>query len=98
MTALRVAVATPERPKPPAFEAASPPRTAPSPDRTRRCVFENTGAVDTPCLARDGLRQDDWKAGPAIIEDQWSTIVVPPGDRFRVDGRGNVLIDVAVQP
>ncbi len=34
-------------------------------------------------------------AGPAIIEDPGTTIVVHPGNRVAIDGYGNVIITLA---
>ncbi len=90
LTALRVTVSGPE----PATVAPQV-ETRPAGDRHRRCLFEEGGAVDVPCLARDALAAGDWRPGPAVIEDEWSTIVVPPSDRFRVDGIGHLHIEVA---
>ena len=35
--------------------------------------------------------------GPAIIEDSGTTIVIHPGDRVRVDGYRNKIINLAVE-
>lgn len=61
---------------------------------TRSCHFPGTGAVETPVLDRARLRAGEVKDGPAIVEDAWSTIVIPPGDRFHADSHGHVLIEV----
>ena len=34
-------------------------------------------------------------AGPAIVEEMSSTIVIRPGDRARVDDIGNIVIEVS---
>ena len=52
-------------------------------------------AVATPVYLRDGLRAGNRVAGPALIEEEASTTVLPPGDRLRVDGFGNLDIEVA---
>jgi N-methylhydantoinase A/oxoprolinase/acetone carboxylase beta subunit len=36
--------------------------------------------------------------GPAIIEDAWSTVVLPPGATLKVDGCGHLHIDVGEAP
>ena len=46
-------------------------------DGTRICSFPGAVGLPTAIIARDGL--DRVVAGPAIITDAWSTIVVPPG-------------------
>ena len=90
LAALRVAVSGPEQPSvTPTVERRA------AEEGRRRCVFEEGGAMDVVCLSRDALAPGDWRQGPAIIEDDWSTIVVPPRDRFRVDGYGHIHIEVA---
>jgi N-methylhydantoinase A len=32
--------------------------------------------------------------GPAVIEDEWSTIVVYPGQRASADARGHLILDL----
>jgi N-methylhydantoinase A len=32
--------------------------------------------------------------GPAVVEDAWSTVVVPPGAALTVDARGHLHIEV----
>jgi N-methylhydantoinase A len=32
-------------------------------------------------------------AGPAVIEDEWSTIVVYPGQRAAADAQGHLILD-----
>ncbi len=51
------------------------------------------GTVRAPVVGREGLGQQP-QAGPLIVEEYDSTIVVPPDCRVRVDERWNVLIDV----
>lgn len=90
LAALRVAVSGPEQPP-----VTPDVETRPAEEGVRRCVFEEVGAVEVPCLDRSALAPGDWRSGPAIVEDDWSTIVVPPRDRFRVDGFGHIHIEVA---
>ncbi len=33
-------------------------------------------------------------AGPAVIEDEWSTIIVYPGQRAAADARGHLILDL----
>ncbi|WP_158971316.1 hydantoinase/oxoprolinase family protein [Chachezhania sediminis] len=61
---------------------------------TRSCHFPGTGSVDTPVLERAALCAGEVQEGPAIVEDEWSTIVIPPGDRFHADSHGHVHIEV----
>lgn len=63
----------------------------------RTCHFPGAGPVETPVFDRAGLRVDRVVEGPAIVEDEWSTIVVPPGDRLHADRHGHVHIEVSLQ-
>lgn len=58
--------------------------------RTRLCVFDASGSVETAILPRETLTGTT--EGPAIIEDAWSTVVVPPGWQVRPDDLGNLFM------
>jgi N-methylhydantoinase A len=58
--------------------------------RFRQCVFPGTGAVSTAILARETLPRIVF--GPAIIEDAWSTVIVPPGWQASGDASGNLFL------
>ncbi len=61
---------------------------------SRVCSFPGATGVPTAVLDRTGLT--DVAAGPAIIADAWSTVVVPPGWQMRpLDGGTLVLERVA---
>ncbi|WP_338665520.1 hydantoinase/oxoprolinase family protein [Pararoseomonas sp. SCSIO 73927] len=60
------------------------------PSRVRDCVFPGLGKVSTVILPRETL--SGAVAGPAIIEDAWSTTVVPPGWRARGDAMRNLFL------
>src|SRR5262249_51215472 len=45
---------------------------------------------DTPVLLRDRMQADRDYNGPAVIEEDSSTTVVPPGHRARIDDHGNM--------
>jgi len=64
------------------------------PISTASCWFGTSGPVPTPRYARGSLPKGWDISGPAIIEDEWSTIVVPPGAVARADDRGHIQIDV----
>jgi len=66
--------------------------------RTTPCWFDAGEARDTPRYARDALREGSKVEGPAIIEDAWSTVVLPPGARLSVDAFGHLHIDVGEAP
>ncbi len=58
------------------------------------CWFGGDTALDTPRYDRASVAPEQSIAGPAIIEDAWSTIVVPPGAAATADGSGHLHIDV----
>jgi N-methylhydantoinase A len=60
------------------------------PARSRFCTFDGSGPVATPILDRDTL--GDTVAGPAIIVDAWSTIIVPPNWQATPDASGNIFM------
>ncbi len=82
-------LADPDRPSPtPA--AASAPRAA-----SRRAVrFAADAPVRAPVYDRATLAPGHRLTGPAIVEQLDATTVLHPGDRLRVDGAGNLLIEV----
>jgi len=69
-----------------------------APSGTTSCWFDAAASVSTPRYARAGLRQGKQMEGPAIIEDDWSTVVLPPGALLAVDGFGHLHIDVGQMP
>jgi N-methylhydantoinase A len=72
--------------------APAAPLAQPGRARRRQAYFgREIGAVATDILARIDLDQG-WRAGPAIIEDEDGTVVVPPGARIRRDAAGNLVI------
>ncbi|WP_421998541.1 hydantoinase/oxoprolinase family protein [Reyranella sp.] len=69
---------------------------APTPMSVAPCWFDKGGAVPTPRYDRDSLPAETVIAGPAIVEDAWSTIVVPPGWTLRADAMGHLWIGEAM--
>jgi N-methylhydantoinase A/oxoprolinase/acetone carboxylase beta subunit len=61
----------------------------------RRAYFPETGEVPTPVHDRDALEAGARIAGPAILQERDTTIVVPPGAVAEVDRSGNLVIDLA---
>lgn len=55
---------------------------------------ETNGFTDCPVFARASLSAGDTIAGPAILEERDSTLVLPPGATARVDIHGHVLLDL----
>jgi N-methylhydantoinase A len=66
-------------------------RGAPSATRERRVFVDGERAV-LPVYARDELRFGHELAGPAIVEEASSSLVVPAGRRIRVDAEGNLIV------
>lgn len=56
------------------------------------CWFQATGPIKTPRYERSVLRAPHKILGPAIIEDELSTIVVPPGWQAQAVGNGHILM------
>ncbi len=61
-----------------------------------RAIFwpELDRVLDTPIFRAAELRPGNVIVGPAVIEPTVTTIVVRPGQRARLDGYGNILIDL----
>jgi N-methylhydantoinase A len=59
-----------------------------------RAYFKETGPVEMARYDRSGLPAGQAIAGPAMIEDEWSTTVVYPGMRAAADRLGNLVIEV----
>jgi N-methylhydantoinase A len=60
---------------------------------TRPVYFDNS-FHETRVYDRDLLRPGDTFAGPAIVSEYSSATVLPLGDVLRVDGLGNLVIEV----
>jgi N-methylhydantoinase A len=69
---------------------------APEPTSVGPCWFEPAAPHQTPRFDRDRLPPGVQIAGPAIVEDAWSTIVVPPGYVLRADAMGHLWINEVV--
>ena len=66
------------------------------PDRTVTCTFGVGGPVATPRYARASVTAGQSLEGPVIVEDAWSTVVVPPGATLRADEAGHLHIATGV--
>ena len=66
--------------------------------KKRRPVFfpETKGFADCPIYDRYALAAGDKIAGPAIVEERESTVVIPPDSCARVDDGGNIVVDLAL--
>ena len=66
---------------------------AAAPAGSQRAFFPETGEVTMPRYERGAVPAGHPIAGPALIEDEWSTIVVYPGQRSTSDRLGNLVIE-----
>jgi N-methylhydantoinase A len=72
---------------------APAPAGAATPAGEQRAFFPETGEVLMPRYDRGLLPAGAPIAGPALIEDEWSTTVVYPGQRAAADRVGNLVIE-----
>ena len=86
---------------PPATLKPPPRRRAPDPSNGhpgdpvgRRPAWFGDGFVDAPFYRRARLPAGARLEGPAIIEEDGSTTVVPPGARAAVDPAGNLVLEL----
>jgi N-methylhydantoinase A len=68
------------------------------PLKTAPCAFASVGEVATPRYDRAVLSRDARIEGPAVVEDAWSTVIVPPGSVLTCDAWGNLHIDAGEAP
>jgi N-methylhydantoinase A len=68
------------------------PAAAARPAAHRECVFPD-GAHRTPIFYRDALHSGFARPGPLVIEQDDTTIVVPPAHSCVVDRLGNVIVE-----
>jgi N-methylhydantoinase A/oxoprolinase/acetone carboxylase beta subunit len=50
--------------------------------------------VTLPRFDRTALPAGAVVTGPAMVEDEWSTIIVYPGQRAAADARGHLILDL----
>ncbi|MBZ1351951.1 hydantoinase/oxoprolinase family protein [Alcaligenaceae bacterium LF4-65] len=66
--------------------------------RMRSAFFPDQGVyIDTPVMDVTALRLGEDYAGPALIEQPGSTVVIGPGDRFRLDEHANLRITLGAK-
>ncbi|MEE2678529.1 MAG: hydantoinase/oxoprolinase family protein [Myxococcota bacterium] len=63
--------------------------------RSRRPAFFDGRFEDTPVYDGDELGCGHAFEGPAIVEERFTTIVVHPGQRARIDAAGNYVITIS---
>jgi N-methylhydantoinase A len=66
---------------------------SPAAVRQVKAWFEGDGVVDTPLYIRAPWRPNEPVAGPAIIQEYDSTTVVLPGQTWRTDDLGSIIIE-----
>ena len=64
-----------------------------TPIKTRSCTFDLTGSIATPRYSRSKLCVGQKLSGPVVVEDEWSTVIVPVGATLVADERGHLHID-----
>jgi N-methylhydantoinase A len=69
----------------------------PEPDRFTKAYFEESGSLETPVFLGEQLWPGAHLAGPAIIEEPTTTIVVYPGTTADVTSGHNYLLDTHVR-
>ena len=60
-----------------------------------RCWFDASEPIETPRYRRDALPPDAHIDGPAIVEDAWSTVLVPPGAKLACTEGGHLELTLA---
>lgn len=94
----RVSVSAPPPatlPPPPRAPAPRPPPEGrPGDPAGRRPAWFGDGYVDTPCYRRARLAAGTRLEGPAIVEEDRSTTVVPPGARGAIAPSGHLVLDL----
>ncbi|GIL38001.1 hydantoinase/oxoprolinase family protein [Roseiterribacter gracilis] len=61
----------------------------------RKAWFQSRGWCETPVLRIEDLVPGQNRAGPAIVETPFTTIVIDPGARFRATQSGGLAVDPA---
>ncbi|TMQ24501.1 MAG: hydantoinase/oxoprolinase family protein [Candidatus Rokuibacteriota bacterium] len=70
------------------------PAGTPAESGEQRAHFPSLGEVALPRYDRAALAPGRTVAGPALVEDEWSTTLVYPGQRGAADRLGNLLIEL----
>lgn len=58
---------------------------------------ETDGAVECPVYDRYALKAGDEFTGPAVVEENESTVVIGVGDRAALDARGNLIVTIGAE-
>ena len=96
LVSIRMRVSVPRNGEAPCSAAKT--NEAPSPIKTLPAVFESGEPVPTPRYDRAGLGPGSALEGPVIVDDAWSTVVVPPGATLTADDAGHLHIATGAGP
>ena len=67
-------------------------------ERSRQVFFPDVeGFIETPVWSLEQLRAEQRFEGPALVEQPGSTVVIGPGDVFRLDAHGNLRITLGAR-
>jgi len=79
-------------------KAAEEKLEAPGKKGTREAYFEDingkNGFIEVPVYDRDSLKPGHIIAGPAIVEERITTVIIHPGWKLSVDGYENIILEV----
>src|SRR5262249_18442201 len=75
------------------FGPLDAPHGIPQPTSIAPCWFDPSAPRAPPRSDRDRLPAGVTINGPAIVEDAWSTIIVPPDYALRADAQGHLWIN-----
>lgn len=70
-------------------------KRAVKPESVTQAIFAGK-SFDTGVFRRSSLRPGDFAAGPSIILEYDTTVVVYPSQSFHVDSRGNILVETGI--
>ena len=84
-----------DRPQPATAAEGAARSGPPAPRRTTRAFFGEAGFLETPVYEGAALVAGDTIAGPAIIEEPTTTVVVYPETRARVSPGANYILETA---
>ena len=96
LVSIRMRVSAPRNGAAPAKAAKT--NEAPSPTKTLPATFESGEPIPTPRYDRAGLGPGSALEGPVIVDDAWSTVVVPPGATLTADDAGHLHIATGAGP
>ncbi len=81
----------------PSLEPQAGERAPATPFATRPAYWRQTGWIDCPLYRRTELASGQAIAGPAIVEEYGSTVVVPTGWNVRADTYGNLIVEKSAE-